>query len=99
MYHPIKIEGDKVKINFSLFRNDNREKDTHPQAKSWDKETGLSASAWTRQTKTGDKYQSCVVEFPVDLIMEMLKQDLIKDQPKGHVASRDVNFDDDPLPF
>lgn len=95
MYHPIKIEGDKVKINFSLFRNDNREKDTHPQAKSWDKETGLSASAWTRQTKTGDKYQSCVVEFPVDLIMEMLKQDLIKEQPQ---PSQAVNLDDD-LPF
>lgn len=93
MYHPIKIEGDKVKINFSLFRNDRREKETHPQAKSWDKETGLSVSAWTRQTQNGDKYQSCVMEFPVDVIMELLKQDLIKDQP---VSSAKI---DDDLPF
>lgn len=95
MYNPFKVENDKVKINFSLFRNDRREKETHPQATSWDKETGLSASAWTRATKTGDKYQSCVVEFPLDVMVELLKDHVLRDQPQA-VSNEKV---DDDLPW
>lgn len=95
-YNPFKVENDKVKINFNLFRNDRREKETHPQATSWDKETGLSASAWTKATKNGDKYQSCVVEFPMDVMLELLKQEMIKEQPKLAAVKNDI---DDDLPF
>lgn len=94
-YNPFQIEGDKVKINFALFKNDRREKETHPQAKSWDKETGLSVSAWTRQTQNGDKYQSCVMEFPIDQIIALVKDDLVKETPPVNNAAPI----DDGLPF
>lgn len=44
----------------SLFKNDRREKDTHPNARGQAKIDGKLywVSAWTKETKSGEKYQS-----------------------------------------
>ena len=44
----------------SLFKNDRREKETHPQAKGSALIDGVEywVSAWTNETKGGEKYQS-----------------------------------------
>lgn len=44
----------------SIFRNDRREKDTHPHAKGSALIDGVEywVSAWTKTDKNGDKYQS-----------------------------------------
>ncbi len=44
----------------SLFKNDRREKDTHPQAKGTALIDGVEywVDAWTNTTQSGDKYQS-----------------------------------------
>jgi len=92
-YEPVTLKDGKIRVNFALFKNDNRSSESHPQAKSWDKNTGIAASAWTRQTKTGDKFQSCVLEIPMDRIIELVKND-IQSAPQ-----QSNNFDDDTLPF
>jgi hypothetical protein len=44
----------------SLFRNDKREKETHPQAKGSAMIGGVEywVSAWTKEARDGSKYQS-----------------------------------------
>lgn len=44
----------------SLFKNDKREKDTQPNARGTAMIDGVlyEISAWTKETKTGDKWQS-----------------------------------------
>lgn len=65
-YKTIEVKDGKVVINFALFKNDNRESENHPNVKFWEKETGISAAAWTKQSKQGSLYQSCVVQIPVE---------------------------------
>jgi uncharacterized protein (DUF736 family) len=94
-YEPVTLKDGKIRINFALFKNDNRTQESHPQAKSRDKNTGIAASAWTRQTKTGDKFQSCVLEIPMDRIIELVKNDIGDTAPQ-----QSNNFDDNSdLPF
>ena len=44
----------------SLFRNDKREKDSHPHAKGSAMIDGVAyfVSAWTKEDKNGNRYQS-----------------------------------------
>lgn len=66
-----------IKINFALFPNQKRgEKD--PTAKYWDKETGISAAAWTKD-KDGSRYMSCNVEIPVDSLPMLAHMDPPRD--------------------
>lgn len=92
-YNPVWVKDGKLRVNFSLFKNDRREKDSHPQAKSWDKGTGISVSAWTKNTQAGDRYQSCVIEIP----LEVLDQYIQPSKPAAAPAPAE-DFDDD-LPF
>jgi hypothetical protein len=44
----------------ALFKNEKREKDTHPNARGTAMIDGVmyEISAWTKETKNGDKFQS-----------------------------------------
>ena len=53
-----------IKVNFPLFRNDKKESENQPDYRSWDKDSGIGASAWLKTDKNGNKYMSVVVEYP-----------------------------------
>jgi len=73
----------------SLFKNDKRTEDTHPQAKGSAKINGVEywVSAWTRQTKDGVKWQS--LSFTA-------KQPAIVEKPKATYKNVDDLQDDIP---
>ena len=75
----------------SLFKNDRREKDTQPQAKGQAKIGGVLywVSAWTKETNSGDKYQS--LSFTP-------KDDQPRQPVKDAIASLPDDLDDE-IPF
>lgn len=79
----------RLEVKFPLFKNENKEHENQPDYKSWDKDTGIGASAWLRKSKNGVSYMSVVVDFPNDGV----------GQPSQPVkASMDIPLDDD-IPF
>jgi uncharacterized protein (DUF736 family) len=52
--------------NFSIFKNRNKTKENHPDwnitAKNEDGEFKPVGACWTKVSKSGDKYLSCVLE-------------------------------------
>ena len=75
----------------SLFRNEKREKDSHPQARGSARINGVDywVSAWVKKTKTGDKWQS--LSFTP-------KEDQPRQPVKEAIASLPDDLDDE-IPF
>lgn len=71
-YDKITVKDGKVNISFALFKNDKRESENHPNAKSWDKENQIGAAAWTRKSNTGVVYQSCSIDIPLEVLMKAI---------------------------
>ena len=82
----------KLKVGFSLWPNDKREKDTHPNVKGWDKESGVSAVAWTKN-HNGQKFLSGSIEIPLDSLPPELMAVSVMNKPGTPV---DLNDD---IPF
>lgn len=78
----------------SLFKNDRREKDTHPNAKGTALIDGVEywVDAWTNEARDGSKYQS----------LKFKRKDAAHGSPAGHMPANEqitpVDFDDD-VPF
>ncbi len=84
----------KLKVGFSLWPNDKREKDTHPNVKGWDKESGVSAVAWTKDYN-GTKFLSGSIEIPLSSLPPSLISVSALDGP-GVPDALDLN---DEIPF
>ena len=95
-FNPVLIKDGKLRVSFALFKNDNRQGDRDPQAKFWDKDNQIGAAAWTKESTKGDRYQSCSLDLPVDLILSLLQENGYMGKPQTSKQSND--FDED-LPF
>lgn len=77
----------------SLFKNDKKEKDTHPNARGTAMIGGVlyEVSAWTKKTKNGDPWQSLAFK----------PKDDTKSEPKQEkrAVKQDTFDDDDDAPF
>lgn len=95
-FNPLMIKDGKLRISFALFKNENRQGDRDPQAKSWDKDNQIGAAAWTKESMKGSKYQSCSLDLPVDSILALLQDNGYMGKPQASKPSNDLDED---LPF
>lgn len=81
----------------SLFKNDKRESDTHPQARGSALIDGVEwwVDAWTNTTKDGKKYQSLKFKRK-EQKQEARKYDAVR---AGATKQQEDDFDSDPIPF
>jgi len=83
-----------VHIDFSLWPNENRESETHPNLRGWDKENKIASAAWTK-TYEGKKFLSGNVEVPLDKLWNYLK-----DKCQDDYVAPDYGMEpDDAIPF
>lgn len=75
----------------SLFKNDKKEKDSHPNAKGTAKIDGVEywVSAWTKKDKNGNPWQS----------LSFKRKDDAKPQPERKTERAAHPDDDSDLPF
>ena len=77
-------------LSGSLFKNDKRESETHPNAKGSALIGGVEywVSAWTKTTNSGDKWQS----------LSFKPKDAQSGSPRSAAPAHDTDLDDD-VPF
>ena len=90
-------------IQIALFKNDRKEKDTHPDYTGWNKETGDSVSGWVKTATNGSKYISLNFETREEKEQRIAElrgqtQFTVKSKPSMESQAPTEPFNDD-IPF
>ena len=85
----------------ALFKNDKREKDTHPHMKGTITVAGVEywISAWTNTSEKGVRYQALSVTPKEDAHNQGVAQARQAAAPSPHAAYKQESFPDDEIPF
>lgn len=85
----------------ALFKNDRREKDTHPHMKGTIMVAGVEywISAWTNTSEKGVRYQSLSVQPKQEVHDQGMTQSRQATAPSPHEVYQPVEIADDDIPF
>ena len=81
-----------MEINFPLFKNDRKEKESQPDYKFYDGEEGREAAAWIKKSPKGTTYMSVVFKDGADSRKPETSHDTKPEESKPDDLDDDIPF-------